>query len=170
MTSPLAQRNITNGNASNTAQRNITNGSASNTTQHMGTNGKSHTTRRAPTGPIPAPISIPGPHGYAPQVSPAPLVGASGIPVTPDPNLHPFGPNPFTWAGGYWPGWSIAHDPVSGQSFWTCTPPAGAPEPSTPAPPQGRHDPNDYGEVPPTPTRPGPRRRRGGDPRNGNRA
>ncbi|KAL2121928.1 hypothetical protein VTJ04DRAFT_2383 [Mycothermus thermophilus] len=38
--------------------------------------------------------------------------------------------------------------------------------PSTPAPPQGSRDPNEHGEVPPTPTRPGPYHCCG-DPRNG---
>ncbi|KAL2180757.1 uncharacterized protein P884DRAFT_191098 [Thermothelomyces heterothallicus CBS 202.75] len=70
------------------------------------------------------------PYGY-PQPAPAAppsgvtVVGASGLPVTP--STTPFAPNPFTYAGGFWPGMSIAQDPVTGQTFWTYTPPvAGA--------------------------------------------
>ncbi|KAL2161181.1 hypothetical protein VTH06DRAFT_8400 [Thermothelomyces fergusii] len=68
------------------------------------------------------------PYGY-PQPLPAvppsgvTVVGASGLPVTP--STTPFAPNPFTYAGGFWPGMSIAQDPMTGQTFWAYTPPVG---------------------------------------------
>jgi hypothetical protein len=64
----------------------------------------------------------PSPSAAAPGNAP-PLVGASGLPVTP--SSAPFAPNPFTYAGGLWPGMSIAQDPVTGHTFWTYTPPVG---------------------------------------------
>lgn len=68
------------------------------------------------------------PYGYSqplPAVPPSgvTVVGASGLPVTP--STTPFAPNPFTYAGGFWPGMSVAQDPVTGQTFWTYTPPVG---------------------------------------------
>ncbi|KAL1837350.1 hypothetical protein VTJ49DRAFT_3961 [Mycothermus thermophilus] len=82
----------------------------------------------SPLGPGPSPLG-PGPsplgHGtpQVPGAPQAPLIGASGLPVTPGP-AHSFGPSPFAWAGGYWPGWTIAQDPATGHAFWTFTPPA----------------------------------------------
>ncbi|KAK3904998.1 hypothetical protein C8A05DRAFT_13160 [Staphylotrichum tortipilum] len=67
-------------------------------------------------------------HGY-PAPSPAgpangqPVLGAGGMPMTPS----AFGPNPFSYTGGYWPGMSIAQDPVTGHTFWAYTPPVGGP-------------------------------------------
>ncbi len=69
-------------------------------------------------------------HGY-PAPSPAgpatgqPVLGAGGMPMTPS----AFAPNPFTYTGGYWPGMSIAQDPVTGHTFWAYTPPVGGPAP-----------------------------------------
>ncbi|KAK4154876.1 hypothetical protein C8A00DRAFT_42421 [Chaetomidium leptoderma] len=81
------------------------------------------------------------PLGY-PAPSPAvpangqPLVGASGLPITP---ATPFAPNAFTYAGGYWPGMSIAHDPITGHTFWAYTPVGAAnPPPETPTRDLGR--------------------------------
>ncbi|SPQ19718.1 ade77c36-9680-474a-84be-1a322862978e [Thermothielavioides terrestris] len=71
------------------------------------------------------------PFPFPPLASPVPpadgkpLLGASGLPVTPL-NTTPFAPNPFTYAGGYWPGMSIAQDPITGHTFWAYTPPVGA--------------------------------------------
>ncbi|KAL2134211.1 hypothetical protein VTI74DRAFT_776 [Chaetomium olivicolor] len=62
-----------------------------------------------------------------------PLVGASGLPVTPSTN--PFGPNPFTYTGGYWPGMSMVQDPTTGQAYYTYTPPTA---PTTDTPTRGR--------------------------------
>lgn len=69
----------------------------------------------------PAVGSAYAPHGY-PAPSPAgPVTG--GMPMTPS----AFGPNPYTYTGGYWPRMSIAQDPVTGQTFWAYTPPVGGP-------------------------------------------
>ncbi|KAG7291565.1 hypothetical protein NEMBOFW57_001584 [Staphylotrichum longicolle] len=71
------------------------------------------------------PIQYPAPSPVAPANGHPPLVGASGMPVTPS-STHTFmPPNPYTWAGGYWPGMSIAHDPITGHAFWAYTPPVG---------------------------------------------
>ncbi|KAH6855250.1 hypothetical protein B0I37DRAFT_423457 [Chaetomium sp. MPI-CAGE-AT-0009] len=69
------------------------------------------------------------PFGY-PAAGPAapadgqPLIGASGLPVTP--SSTPFAPNPYSYAGGLWPGMSYVQDPITGQTFWGYTPPVGA--------------------------------------------
>ncbi|KAK4247833.1 hypothetical protein C7999DRAFT_14172 [Corynascus novoguineensis] len=69
-----------------------------------------------------APFGFPQPSPVAPPNGP-PLVGASGLPVTP--TTTPFAPNLFTYAGGFWPGMSIAQDPITGHTFWAYTPPVG---------------------------------------------
>jgi hypothetical protein len=50
-----------------------------------------------------------------------------------------FGPTPYNYAGGFWPGMSIAQDPVTGQTFWTYTPVGGAP-PAIDTPTRGQRD------------------------------
>ncbi|KAH6630155.1 hypothetical protein B0J18DRAFT_463040 [Chaetomium sp. MPI-SDFR-AT-0129] len=87
-----------------------------------------------------------GPAGYpAPSpVGPAngqPFVGASGIPVTP--STAQFMPNPFGFAGGYWPGMSsMGQDPMTGQTLWSYTPPVNAMGQPMETPTRGR--PNDH--------------------------
>ncbi len=44
------------------------------------------------------------------------------MPVTPTVTPFGYGTTPFSYAGGFWPGMSIAQDPVTGQTFWTYTP------------------------------------------------
>lgn len=47
----------------------------------------------------------------------------SGMPCTP---TTPFGPTPFTFEGGFWPGMSMIQDPATGHAFYAYTPPAAA--------------------------------------------
>ncbi|KAK4040718.1 hypothetical protein C8A01DRAFT_15439 [Parachaetomium inaequale] len=95
----------------------------------------------------PGPFAAPPPLGF-PAPSPAapangqPLVGASGLPVTP--STTPFSPNPFTYAGGYWPGMSIAQDPITGHTFWAYTPPVGATNAPTESPTRARASEHHY--------------------------
>ncbi|KAK3298206.1 uncharacterized protein B0H64DRAFT_438695 [Chaetomium fimeti] len=74
-------------------------------------------------GPSFAPFGYPAPSPAAPAGG-QPLLGASGLPVTP--SATPFAPNPYSYAGGLWPGMSYALDPVTGHAFWGYTPPVGA--------------------------------------------
>ncbi len=69
--------------------------------------------------------SQPAPSPAAP-VNGEPLIGASGLPVTPSMTPFGFGPTPFNYQGGFWPGMSIAQDPITGHTFWAYTPPVGA--------------------------------------------
>jgi len=79
------------------------------------------------------PLNYHAPSPVAPANGQPPLLGASGLPVTPS-STHPFAPpNAYSWVGGYWPGMSIAQDPITGHAFWAYTPPVGpSPAPAVP--------------------------------------
>lgn len=51
-----------------------------------------------------------------------PLVGASGLPITPSSMQIPL--NPYSYLGGYWPGMTSYQDPVTGLTYYSYTPPA----------------------------------------------
>ncbi|KAK4125073.1 hypothetical protein N657DRAFT_679861 [Parathielavia appendiculata] len=82
----------------------------------------------------PAGYPAPSPAAAAPANG-QPLLGASGLPVTPS---SAFGPNAFSYAGGFWPGMSFTQDPVTGHTFWAYTPVGGANAPATPTRGAGR--------------------------------
>lgn len=88
-----------------------------------------------------APAGYPGPSPVGPA-SGQPFVGASGIPVTP--STAQFMPNPFGFAGGYWPGMSsMGQDPMTGQTLWSYTPPVSGMHQPIETPTRGRS--NDHG-------------------------
>ncbi|KAK3311435.1 uncharacterized protein B0T15DRAFT_548965 [Chaetomium strumarium] len=74
----------------------------------------------SPLGQAFVPFGYPAPSPTAPADG-HPMFSAAGIPITPTGSA--FAPNPFTYAGGYWPGMSMAQDPVTGHTFYTYTPP-----------------------------------------------
>jgi hypothetical protein len=98
----------------------------------------------SPLVPPPAPtLSFAVPNTEAPPPN-QPLIGASGLPVTPS----SFTNAPFSWSTGYWPGTNLVQDPVSGQTFWAYTPPVGSGgAPPAPSPTRGpaRNDQHFYG-------------------------
>ncbi|KAK4102728.1 hypothetical protein N658DRAFT_422656 [Parathielavia hyrcaniae] len=92
----------------------------------------------------PAPLAgfpAPSPAAATAAAAPAngqPLLGASGLPVTPS---SVFGPNAFSYTGGYWPGMSFTQDAATGQTYWAYAPVGSSNAPGTPtrgAPTPGR--------------------------------
>ncbi|EAQ89950.1 hypothetical protein CHGG_06569 [Chaetomium globosum CBS 148.51] len=90
-------------------------------------------------GPPFVPFGYPAPSPRAPADG-QPLLGASGLPVTP--SATPFGPNPFTYMGGYWPNVAFGQDATTGHTYWGYSPVDANNSPAAPAQ---------------TPTRGGPR-------------
>lgn len=85
------------------------------------------------------PFGYPMPSPRAPADGP-PLLGASGLPVTP--SATPFGPSPFNYMGGYWPNVGFGQEANTGHTWWGFNPADANNSPAAPAQ---------------TPTRGGPR-------------
>jgi hypothetical protein len=92
--------------------------------------------------------NVPPPMAPIPPVGPngQPVLGASGLPVTPSASTPFIGPNGYNFRGGMWlGGMTMYRDPVTGQEFWSCTPPIGGTHGGPPAPtPTRGHEQHHY--------------------------